>query len=126
MWSSTFFTKKGEASMKARYAVASMVVAVFLLVQSGAIYAADTDKQPGETMGEKLDDSAITSKVKMELLKNKETSAIKTKVKTENGVVTLTGKAKNGAEKELVTKIASGVKGVKKINNNMVVQEESK
>jgi len=45
-----------------------------------------------------------------------------TKVKTKNGVVTLGGKAKNAAVKELATKFANDVRGVKRVNNLMTIE----
>jgi hypothetical protein len=49
------------------------------------------------------------------------TFGIGTKVKTKNGAVTVSGKAKNMAEKDLVTKLASDVNGVNKVTNRMTV-----
>jgi len=74
-----------------------------------------------ETVGEKIDDASITAQVKMTLLYHRSTSAVSTKVKTKNGVVTVSGKAGNAAEKDLVTKLAGDVKGVKKVTNRMTV-----
>jgi len=56
------------------------------------------------------------------LLYHRSTSALNTKVKTKNGVVTLGGKAKNAAEKELATKFANDVKGVKSVKNQMTIE----
>jgi osmotically-inducible protein OsmY len=58
----------------------------------------------------------------MTLLSHRSTSALNTKVKTKDGVVTLAGKAKNAAEKELATKLVIDVKGVKSINNQMTIE----
>jgi len=77
-------------------------------------------KKP-ETVGEKIDDASITAQVKLTLLYHRSTSAISTKVKTKKGVVTVSGNAKNGAEKDLVTKYASDVHGVKTVKNRMTV-----
>ncbi len=74
-----------------------------------------------ETMGGKIDDASITAEVKMTLLSHRSTSAVHTKVKTKNGVVTLSGKAENAAEIDLVTKLVSDVKGVRRVNNKMTV-----
>jgi osmotically-inducible protein OsmY len=74
-----------------------------------------------ETVGEKIDDASITAQVKITLLSHRSTSAINTKVKTKHGVVTVSGKAGNAAEKDLVTKLASDVNGVKKVTNRMTV-----
>jgi hyperosmotically inducible protein len=82
---------------------------------------AKTSKKANESTGEKVDDASITAQVKMTLLFHKGTSAVDTHVETNNGVVTLKGKANNGAEKDLVTKLVEDVHGVKKVVNNMTV-----
>jgi hyperosmotically inducible periplasmic protein len=82
---------------------------------------AKTSKK-GRTVGQKIDDASITAQVKMTLLSHRSTSALNTKVKTKNGVVTLRGKAKNAAEKELATKFVNDVKGVKSVNNQMTIE----
>jgi osmotically-inducible protein OsmY len=83
---------------------------------------AKTSVKPDKTVGEKVDDASITAQVKMTLLSHRSTSALNTKVKTKNGVVTLGGKAKNAAEKELATKFVNDVKGVKSVNNQMTIE----
>jgi osmotically-inducible protein OsmY len=77
---------------------------------------------PEETFGEKIDDASITAQVKSALLSHRSTSAIKTKVQTTEGVVTVSGIAKNAAEKDLVTKLASDVCGVVSVINNMTIE----
>jgi hyperosmotically inducible protein len=76
---------------------------------------------PDETVGEKIDDASITAQVKMSLLSHRSTSALKTKVETTNGVVTLTGVTKNSAEKALVTKLVTDINGVSSVVNNMTI-----
>ena len=75
-----------------------------------------------ETMGEKIDDASITSQVKYALLSHKSTSALKTKVTTTDGIVRVTGEAASDAEKSLVTKLASDVRGTKSVTNDMTVK----
>ncbi len=82
-----------------------------------------TLKKTHDTVGEKIDDASITAQVKMALLFHRSTSAVNTKVKTNNSVVTLSGKAKNTAEKDLVTKLVEDVKGVKSVKNQMTIEE---
>jgi hyperosmotically inducible periplasmic protein len=82
---------------------------------------AKTPAKPDETVGEKIDDASITAQVKMSLLSHRSTSALKTKVETTDGVVTLNGIAKNAAEKSLVTKLATDVNGVSSVVNNMTI-----
>jgi hyperosmotically inducible periplasmic protein len=76
----------------------------------------------GETMGEKIDDASITTQVKYALLSHKATSALKTKVTTNDGVIGISGEASSDAEKSLVTKLAQDVRGVRSVNNNMTVR----
>ena len=82
---------------------------------------AKTPAQPTETTGEKIDDASITAQVKMSLLSHRSTSALKTKVSTTEGVVTLRGVAKNAAEKSLVTKLVTDIDGVTSVINNMTI-----
>jgi len=73
------------------------------------------------TLGEKIDDASITAEVKLALLSHRSTSAVHTRVETRNGVVSLSGKARNTAEIDLVTKYVSDIKGVKRVRNHMTV-----
>jgi osmotically-inducible protein OsmY len=81
-----------------------------------------TDKVTGQTIGEKIDDASITSQVKYALLSHKATSALKTKVTTNDGAIVITGEAATDAEKSLVTKLAQDVRGVNSVSNNMTVK----
>ena len=74
------------------------------------------------TVGDKIDDASITAQVKMTLLAHRSTSALKTSVTTKKGVITLSGKASNAAEKDLAAKFASNVKGVKEVKNRMTIE----
>jgi len=80
-----------------------------------------TSKKTGRTSMEKIDDASITAQVKVALLFHRSTSALNTKVETKNGVVTLSGKAGNEAEKSLTTKIVNDIKGVKSVKNRMTI-----
>lgn len=75
-----------------------------------------------QMIGEKIDDASITAQVKMTLLYHRSTSALNTKVETNSGVVILKGKAKNAAELDLATKLASDVYGVKGVDNRMTIE----
>jgi osmotically-inducible protein OsmY len=82
----------------------------------------NTSDKSHRTLGEKIDDASITAQVKMSLLFHRSTSAVNTKVETNNGVVTVSGKAGNAAEKDLVSKLVNDVKGVKSIKNKMTIE----
>lgn len=73
------------------------------------------------TEGKKIDDASITAQVKMSLATHRSTSSVKTKVETRDGKVTLTGIAKNDAEKTLVSKLVNDIQGVTDVNNQMTV-----
>lgn len=75
------------------------------------------------TTSEKMDDASITSQVKYQLLTHSSTSAVKTKVTTTDGVVMISGDASSDAEKDLVSKFASTIRGVKSVDNEMVVRQ---
>ena len=80
-------------------------------------------KNADRTMGEKIDDASITAQAKMALLFHRSTSALKTSVTTKDGIVTLSGKAANSAEKGLVTKLVSDIHGVNRVVNDMTVEQ---
>ncbi len=69
-----------------------------------------------------VDDASITSQVKYALLTHKSTSALKTKVTTNEGVVAITGVAASNAEKDLVGKLAKDIRGVKSVKNDMTIK----
>ncbi len=86
-----------------------------------------TAPEPTErTAAEKIDDASVTAQIKTALLTHRSTSAVSTKAETRNGEVTLTGIAKNDAEKTLVTKLVTDIRGVTSVKNMMTVQEEVK
>jgi hyperosmotically inducible periplasmic protein len=72
-------------------------------------------------MGDKIDDASVTAQVKGSLAISRSASAIRTEVTTRDGVVTLRGEAQNAAEKELAGKIAKDIRGVRDVNNEIVV-----
>ena len=74
-----------------------------------------------ETVGEKIDDGSITAHIKYELFASPGARGLKTKVDTRDGNVVLTGEAKNEAEKDLATKLARSVRGVRSVDNRMTV-----
>lgn len=86
------------------------------------ITVATTPPPPGATIGEKIDDASITAQVKSSLMSHHSTSAIHTKVVTSDGVVIITGVAKNAAEKALVTKLVTDINGVNNVVNNMTIE----
>lgn len=79
-------------------------------------------KSHDRTFGAKIDDASITAQVKMTLLYHRSTSAAKTSVTTKRSVVTVSGKAANQAEKDLVSKLVADINGVKSVSNQMTIE----
>ena len=82
----------------------------------------ESAKKAPRTVGEKIDDASITAQVNMTLLNHRSTSVLNTTVKTKRGVVTVGGKARDTAEKDLVTKLVADINGVKSVRNRMAIK----
>lgn len=78
----------------------------------------------GKTLTQNVDDASITAQAKMALWMHRSTSALNTTVKSQRGVTTVSGNAKNAAEKDLVTKLVSDINGVKSVKNRMTVLDQ--
>lgn len=76
----------------------------------------------GAEAAELIDDASVTALVKATLMYHRSTSALNTKVVSSDGVVTLSGTAKNPAARELAAQITQDVHGVKKVVNAMEVE----
>jgi osmotically-inducible protein OsmY len=81
-----------------------------------------TGEKTSRTVGQDVDDASITAQVKIILLYHHSTSARDTSVTTQNGVVTLGGKASNAAEKDLAAKLVNDINGVKGVKNLMTIE----
>ncbi len=92
-------------------------MAVFL---AGLAGCAATRTQ--DSTGEYIDDASITTKVKSEMVADKDVSALHIDVKTTKGVVSLTGSADTSQEANKAVSIANGVAGVKSVENDIVVK----
>ena len=82
-----------------------------------------TGEKTPQTIVEKIDDASITAQVNIALLFHRSTSFLHTTVRTNRGVVTVGGKARNLAEIDLVNKLVIDIKGVKSVNNRMTIEE---
>jgi hyperosmotically inducible periplasmic protein len=118
-------TLRGEASSEAQKELTTEYVKGVEGIKDvrNEMTVSKSGKKTSEKMGGKIDDASVTAQVKLTLLYHRSTSALKTKVETNHGVVTLGGKAKNEAEKDLVTKLVTDIKGVKSVKNQMTVEK---
>jgi len=96
----------------------TLVIGVLLAPVPG--YAAE--KSMTQSTKEAVTDSVITVKIKAEYAKDKQVSAMRIKVDTDDkGAVTLSGNAKSNAEADQAVRIARDTKGVTSVRNNIVV-----
>ena len=84
--------------------------------------ATDAARDAGDAAGSKVADAVITTSVNAELVKDKALSALKIDVDTSAGRVALKGTAPNAQAKERATQLASAVKGVVSVDNQLRVQ----
>jgi hyperosmotically inducible periplasmic protein len=103
--------------MKLRHVIASVFVASTLAVTSGCAVI-----RGQESVGNYVDDAAITTAVKGKMVESKAVDAGAISVETLNGTVMLSGFAKTSAEKSAAESIARDAKGVKSVKNNIAVR----
>ncbi|HLN23312.1 MAG TPA: BON domain-containing protein [Patescibacteria group bacterium] len=85
--------------------------------------ACTSTKAPGESTGQYMDDSAITTKVKAAILGEKGLKEFQISVTTYKGVVQLSGFVDTADAKAHATSVAAGVDGVKSVRNDLVVKK---
>lgn len=76
----------------------------------------------GESLGQNIDDTTITTTVKSKLALQKASSLTRIGVDTVKGVVHLTGIVENPELKQRAESVARGVAGVRDVVNNLQVQ----
>ncbi len=76
-----------------------------------------------KTLGERIDDAAITAKVKTRLATDPTAKAYQIDVDTSEGVVQLNGFVDNSAGKQAAERVAKGVDGVKSVRNNLEIKQ---
>lgn len=120
-------TRKGEvqlsgfvdnqAQIDRAIAVAKGVEGVKSVDNKMSLKATDT------TVGEKIDDGVITTKVKAALLADSGVKSSDISVVTRDGVVQLSGFVDNQTQIDRATEVARGVEGVKNVVNEMSVKK---
>jgi hyperosmotically inducible protein len=104
--------------MKASHLTAALVVAGLL----AAPMAACSGTSKSESTGEYIDDSAISNKVRAELIDDKDLNLFKIDVTTYKGVVQLSGFVDSEAAKERASAVAGSVDGVKEVRNDLIIK----
>ncbi len=86
-----------------------------------ALVSACSSTRTQQSAGEVIDDSVLTSKVKVALIDDSITKAGQINVETYRGVVQLGGFVDNSQQKAQATKVARSITGVKEVRNDLVV-----
>ncbi|WKB54039.1 BON domain-containing protein [Eleftheria terrae] len=89
---------------------------------AGLDKARETGSDMADRAGEAVADTAITASVNAELARDDKLSALRIDVDTSNGKVSLNGTAPSEADRERATQLASSVKGVTGVENNLTVK----
>jgi osmotically-inducible protein OsmY len=94
---------------------------MILMLIATLVACASTSQQSGT--GEYVDDSVITTKVKTELAADDFLKSFEISVETYKGIVQLSGFVDSQKAVDKAGEIASGVKGVKSVKNNLNVKK---
>ena len=104
--------------MVSRFKFPGVFVLAAVLLAPTFSYAVDTST---DTVGEYLDDATITTKIKASFAEEKGIKGRDISVRTDHGVVDLTGVVGSEKESERATTIATNIKSVKAVHNNLKV-----
>lgn len=96
----------------------AMVVAAFT-----AAIAACAPRLGRQTAGEYVDDATITTKIKAELIKDKELPASQINVETMQQTVQLSGFVDSAAQKTKAGVVARNTEGVRDVKNDILVRK---
>ncbi|HVU18264.1 MAG TPA: BON domain-containing protein [Candidatus Didemnitutus sp.] len=99
-----------------------LAVLVAALAGDSALISGCAATRTRESSGEYVDDSAITTKVKAAFVKDDAVKARSINVQTFKGVVQLSGFVDTPYQKQRAGEIASGIAGVRSVENNLEVK----
>lgn len=104
---------------------AVMAGAALLLISGCDFRKADTQPPvpPATSVGTKIDDGIITTKVKSALLADPDVKSFDVKVESRNGEVMLSGFVGNQSQVDRAMQIARGIEGVKLVTNKMDLKD---
>jgi hyperosmotically inducible periplasmic protein len=75
----------------------------------------------GKTVGQTIDDTTITTRVKTSMLNDPAVGGLRIDVDTFKGAVTLSGRVKNQAEKDQAIALTRRVSGVTEVKDNLQI-----
>jgi hypothetical protein len=112
-------TRSGERTMGR----ANRVATVFILIGVVIGLLGGCRSMTGESAGQNIDDASITTQVKAKLTGEKASNLTRVSVTTVNGVVSLTGMVPTRPDRAKAEQLASEVKGVRSVTNNLQVEK---
>lgn len=106
--------------MNTRTDCRALLLALFTAAAVVGSGCAVTDGQ--STVGQAVDDTAITTRVKARMAEDPNVSAMRIEVQTRNGLVQLAGFATSQAEKDRAAALVRGVPNVREVRNDIIVR----
>jgi hyperosmotically inducible periplasmic protein len=107
----------GRTKMNVRTLLATAAMALILIASTACSVT-----RGQQTVGEYVDDAAITTAVKARLLEDSDVGGLSITVETMDGEVLLSGFARTSNEKYTAERIALRVNGVRSVRNGIVVR----
>lgn len=95
----------------------------FPMLLSCSMPSTQAEAENGETFGQKIDDAAITAKIKTTYLFNGHLNPFRMNINTQDGIVTLQGVVRTDIQKDLAGEIAKNADGVRNVRNELQVSE---
>lgn len=102
--------------------IRSTVLALAMAVGAVTVLPGCAVSRGQSTVGEYVDDAAITTAVKAKFVEDKSVDASSISVETLQGEVMLSGFAKSATEKANAERLARDVKGVKRVKNELAIR----
>jgi len=97
--------------------MAGVIVGLVMLGLTGC------QSMTGKTAGQNVSDASITTAVQSKLTADRISNFTRVDVDTERGVVNLSGVVASADQKARAAELARQVNGVKRVNNNLQVEE---
>lgn len=104
--------------MNAKKIIKSLFLSLLLL----SAMPACTENTKRESTGEYFDDAVLTTKIKSTFVGDSRLKANDINVKTYKGIVQLSGFVDTQAEADRAVQLARTIKGVKAVNNSLIVK----
>ena len=114
-----------EIQIPMKKTITSLLAALTLGVAPVLVFSGCAGSSTSQSTGEYLDDSAITAKVKTELIRDPVVKARQVEVETFKGHVQLSGFVDTAEQKARAAQITQTVTGVREVQNNISVKPET-